>query len=422
MISHNKFAFNVLALLLAISSIAFARIRQVPGDYASIQDGINECSGGDTLLIQPGTYYENINFNAQYLVLASLFLFSGDYSDIQSTIIDGGGNGSVLRLENGEDERAAIMGFTITNGYAEEGGGIHLSHASPRIIHNIIKNNHAYLHFGGGEGGGIYCEYSNSIIINNAIYGNIADGQYGGDGAGIFCDHSNPVIINNTLTRNIAQRWGGGIRCYESDPIIANDIFWGNAAEEYPQIYGEELNVTYCAVYAGWPGEGNINANPEFRDPNNEDFHLMSTAYGFPYDSPCIDAGHPGIRDAVLDSLWGLGTARSDMGTYGGLDSIPSGIDDYDQANTPKDFVLPQNYPNPFNASTTISFSILAPQQVKLQLYNIAGRKIKTLMDEFREAGFHSVIFDASDLASGIYFYRLQAGNYAESRRMVLLK
>jgi len=63
---------------------------------------------------------------------------------------------------------------------------------------------------------------------------------------------------------------------------------------------------------------GNIDVDPLFRDPANGDFHLMSTACGDPYDSPCIDAGDPSITDDFLDCMYGLGTSISDMGAYGG--------------------------------------------------------------------------------------------------------
>jgi hypothetical protein len=88
----------------------------------------------------------------------------------------------------------------------------------------------------------------------------------------------------------------------------------------------------------------------------------------------------------------------------------------------PVAFGLSQNYPNPFNSSTIITFSLSEPQPVRLTIYNLLGRKVQTLLDEYYRAGSHQITFDASDLASGIYFYRLQAGESVESRPMLLLK
>lgn len=88
----------------------------------------------------------------------------------------------------------------------------------------------------------------------------------------------------------------------------------------------------------------------------------------------------------------------------------------------PSDIALISNYPNPFNATTAITFSLRKSDRVALDIFDLLGRNIQTLIDEYRQAGIHHVTFDASDLASGIYFYRLQAGETVESKRMVLLK
>jgi hypothetical protein len=83
---------------------------------------------------------------------------------------------------------------------------------------------------------------------------------------------------------------------------------------------------------------------------------------------------------------------------------------------------LLQNYPNPFNAKTTIEFVITEPQIVRLAVYDLLGQKIETLIENCRPEGVHNVTFDASGLSSGVYFYRLQAGDLVETKRMVLLK
>jgi len=93
------------------------------------------------------------------------------------------------------------------------------------------------------------------------------------------------------------------------------------------------------------------------------------------------------------------------------------------QAEVPDQFELSQNYPNPFNPSTRINFSIPVDANVSLKIYDILGREVSTLADnEFKSAGQHTVNFDASNLPSGIYFYRLQAGDFVQVRKMMLLK
>lgn len=83
---------------------------------------------------------------------------------------------------------------------------------------------------------------------------------------------------------------------------------------------------------------------------------------------------------------------------------------------------LKQNYPNPFNPVTTISFSLAYKQNVKLIIYNILGNEIVTLLDENKGAGIHKVKFDGSNYASGIYFYKIKAGNYFLTKKFLLLK
>jgi hypothetical protein len=91
-------------------------------------------------------------------------------------------------------------------------------------------------------------------------------------------------------------------------------------------------------------------------------------------------------------------------------------------ASLPESFSLSQNYPNPFNPSTTISFSLPAASDVSLKVFNVLGQEVKTLIDGPMNAGKHSVQFDAANLASGIYFYRINAGSFMDTRKMLLTK
>jgi len=88
----------------------------------------------------------------------------------------------------------------------------------------------------------------------------------------------------------------------------------------------------------------------------------------------------------------------------------------------PLTYSLSQNYPNPFNPATTISYSIAKPGVVRIELYNALGQKVRTLVNEYKPAGQHAVQLNASDLASGVYFYRIQAGDFTATKKMVLMK
>jgi hypothetical protein len=88
----------------------------------------------------------------------------------------------------------------------------------------------------------------------------------------------------------------------------------------------------------------------------------------------------------------------------------------------PVNMTLLQNHPNPFNVRTTIRFHLKAPVYTELKIYNIRGNEIETLVSEFKDAGVYTYHWDASDLPSGIYLYRLKAGNYLETKKLVLQK
>ncbi|MCU0414570.1 MAG: T9SS type A sorting domain-containing protein, partial [Ignavibacteriaceae bacterium] len=85
-------------------------------------------------------------------------------------------------------------------------------------------------------------------------------------------------------------------------------------------------------------------------------------------------------------------------------------------------FTLYQNYPNPFNPATTIKFALPVDSRVKINIYNSLGQLVETLVDKEMESGYHEINFDASRLASGVYLYQLQAGEYVSVKKMLMLK
>jgi hypothetical protein len=141
-----------LLLTLLIPLFTFSQIINIPDDYPSIQEGINQAEDGTTIIVEDGTYKENINFYGKDIIVASQFLLNQDTSHISNTIIDGDQNGnSVVKFENGESQSAYLIGFTITNGYSNtSGGGIScVYNSNPHLENLIITENTA--EYNGGE-------------------------------------------------------------------------------------------------------------------------------------------------------------------------------------------------------------------------------------------------------------------------------
>ena len=457
--------FIPLACLLYVE--AAATIIDVPDQYSTIQSAIQASSDGDTVLVQPGRYEENIYFGGHEIVLASMYLMTGNGSYITTTVLDGGHQFSVVRIELGEGSPTALIGFTIEHGSAEHGGGIYCSGASPRIAHNIIQGNRANqgIHF--AEGGGVYCSESNAvfdsnvicrnvaacmtwtrgagmylvdfngILRNNEIYDNEGTSYVSAQGGGIYFVSSQALVINNTICRNRVMgialpipdppipepSYGGGIYdvSYPHSQIV-NCIVWGNNADEGQDIHPAMLpSVTYSLIEGGYEGEGNIDEYPWFRRLAWRDYRLMSRNCGYSYDSPCIDAGNPVIYDSLLDCSWGLGGTRSDMGAFGGGDSALVAVD-LETSTLPISPALLQNFPNPFNSATTISYSLPEQGEISISIYNLLGQRVATLFEGTREAGEHTITWDAREFPSGVYFARLEAGEHSENIKMVLLK
>jgi flagellar hook assembly protein FlgD len=88
----------------------------------------------------------------------------------------------------------------------------------------------------------------------------------------------------------------------------------------------------------------------------------------------------------------------------------------------PKEFKLSQNYPNPFNPTTTIEYALPQNAKVVIKVYDILGRLVKELVNEYKEAGYYKVKFDGTNLASGVYLYRIESGTYVQTKKMVLVK
>ena len=293
----------------------------------------------------------------------------------------------------------------------------------------VVKNNYIagnYHTNGICTGGAIGMYRSSPDIYNNIITNNSAD--YGG--ALHAFDNSKPKIINNTITNNTANQEGGALYSEDSttNSIIINTIMWNNistvSGNEIDLYNGGNVTLRYCDITGGWSGEGNIDQDPLFVIGDTL-FHLSDS-------SPCIGAG---IDSLEINGTWYYapsfdfdGDPRPnppgtlpDMGAQEWPDSITNSIELHTSV-IPDKYSLSQNFPNPFNSATTIQYSITQRSNVTLKIYDILGKEIAVLVNEEKDQGVYTANFDANNLASGLYLYRIQAGSFIDTKKMILLK
>ncbi|MHC1778569.1 MAG: T9SS type A sorting domain-containing protein [Lentimicrobium sp.] len=216
---------TMIIAILMTANISSAQIINIPDDFPTIQQGIDAADEGDTILVQPGTYYENIIVSNKTFVLASLYLNTQDTAYISQTIIDGNLTGSCITMSHCNNG-TKLSGFTLQYGLAQSGGGLFIQASSPNADHLIVRNNEA-----SSYGGGIYVDYSNPTFEDVLIANNTA--SYGGGLYGMRY----VTLKNVTVTGNDANM-GGGI-FFQKD--------WGF-------MYLE--NVSVMENYAGYVGGG----------------------------------------------------------------------------------------------------------------------------------------------------------------------
>jgi parallel beta-helix repeat protein len=217
-----------LAVFLIAPTPAHAALLEVPADFPTIQAAINAASPGDTVLVSPGIYAENINFQGKAITVTS-------QKGPKKTIIDGGANDSVATFASGEGPGSTLNGFTLRNGRSGfdtpgfgDGGGIRISSTSPTITGNRIVDNRAC------AGPGISIKFGSSLIQGNTISRNQQHGCSGGiGGGGIRIGGSGTArVLDNVISDNtMTSANGGGIALFSAGtPTIQGNTITGNTA------------------------------------------------------------------------------------------------------------------------------------------------------------------------------------------------
>ena len=351
----------IINLILDFRSNNGPGILRVSDDYLSIQSAIDNAMNGDIILVDPGVYNEQINFLDKNISLVALPYSGYEDNAYGSVVLDGGGQGSVVTINNGQDQSSILLGFKIQNGFSQNyGGGILIEDSSPTIDRNIIHNNIAGS-CGGGGGGIAIVGTSYPHIFGNEIFDNTVQGDcdcicyFGG---GIYVDSSSWPILGGSVT-------------------IGN-IFYDNYADR-----GESLYKNFSVDSFNWD---QIYAHHNYFEECPPDSFEV-----YPLNAWDLDSCHD-IDLAKIDPI------------------IPL-----------SDFHLSPNYPNPFNPITNISISITDPGFINLTIHNLQG-KLVDQWNTFLEIGNHIFIWDAQKLPTGIYFIKVESKQSNDTQKAILLK
>jgi len=317
------------------------------------------------------------------------------------------------------------------------GGGVSCEmHASPIFTNCTISYNTAV-----SQGGGVYCgSYSSPFFTSCIINGNRAtDGGDGlGVGGGVCCaDGSSPSFTKCAIIGNFAQEEGDGVYCWlgwfgdhPPSPIFNSTIIaFSEGKGIYFDTIGTESRIIYCNIFgnSGGPFGGevlaglgelvatnangdscdmyhNIFLNPMFVDTAAGDYHLLA-------ESPCIDAGDPTLPFDPDNTIADIGAFY-----YHQLAAEPLVV------LLPKAYALHANWPNPFNSSTMIRYDVPQAGKVSLTIFNLLGQRVVTLFDGRQLAGTYTIAWDAANLPSGVYLCRMDAAQFVQTRKLVLVK
>ncbi len=446
----------VLLAPLALSTppAAAATVTVGPaGHYASIHAGLSAASPGDTVLVAPGTYSGALNTNLDF---AGKSLTLTSESGAGATAIDCQGGTRAFSFTSGEDTTSVVSGFTILDGYEEtSGGAVYCYGSSPKLSECRFIGNAAGTAGNGGLGGAVYVEQSEIIVEDCLFRDNTAD-----DGAGMFARNSISTVRNTRFVDNAATNGGGGLRILYNGGTIVGCTFAGNTAPTYGGgvffCYSSPVfrncTLAYNAASQGGAAYG-YNATPTFlncvvaHSTEGAAFYCPGTSvftishcciYGNEGgDEPCGNAEDNIFEDPLLCSspegiltledcspCLGAGQGGADIGAWG--IGCPCGGGSHIPDDGPG--LSLSLAPNPLRGATTITFSVPpGSAHVELAIFDLAGRKVATLVERESATGETDIVWPGRDsagspVASGVYFARLSCDAGQSTAKLVLLR
>jgi hypothetical protein len=244
----------------------------------------------------------------------------------------------------------------------------------------------------------------------------------------IFDTYMN-VTSNQLLTLGRTQTFGGAENVQISDdaaplPLIIGSS-WFSALNDTNNIAGF-ITITEASQWSNVDASGTLRISAgDFDCLRIRQFsrRIITTIFaGIPFSIDTTESvSFTWISKEHMQTL-SVDSTEDGMGTVNQVVSGETGTSVSGSGVVIKDFVLNQNYPNPFNPATSIEYRVGRNEYVSLKVYDLLGREVATLVDEFKPAGSYEVEFDAAELSSGIYFYKIQAGSFNQIKKMILLR
>jgi hypothetical protein len=249
----------------------------------------------------------------------------------------------------------------------------------------------------GVSGGGVYA----LAVVGNEVYVGGAFGSAGGVSANRVARFNTQTNTWSTLGTGSSNGVSGGGGSVSALAVVGNEVFVGGSFFLAGVIANNVARFNTQTNTWSTLGTGSSNG---------------VSSGGYPYVDALAVVGNEVFVGGSFTSAGGVSAnnvARWNSGTSRVEQLSPT---------APKTFLLEQNYPNPFNPSTTIRYQLPVASEVKLEVYDVLGKKIATLVNERQSAGSYQVVWNASGLSSGTYFYRLQAGTFVETKKMIMVK
>jgi hypothetical protein len=265
---------------------------------------------------------------------------------------------------------------------------------------------------------GIQLWYQNNpkIYYNSVYLSGIGTNKYGSAALYITNNVTNADIKNNIF-----------VNTRDESPYCASVIYdysSANLTSDYNDLYYDDTNNNNCLVRIG---STNYNTLADWQATLN-DLHSYDEMPHFVEPYLHIDSTiatyleSRGTPIAGIDKDFDGQTRHATTPDIGADEFNGIVVSVEEELTLPTEYVLEQNYPNPFNPSTVISYQLPVSSDVTLKIFDVLGNEVATLVDEYKPAGSYEVEFDASRLASGIYFYQLKAGEYTAVKKMLLIK